>query len=483
MASEDPIAGISLTHYAEVIAHATGATENEQFTSAAEDLGIAPATWAVAQQGWAERLAAAGQASALYRRFQQHYVAALAERHPETRPLSFDDYVNCTVAAYLGQPAEAIAEALGYDVGQYNLVCQRWLSQLNNDSLLYTHFGLRVQKGLVEQQDQGDAAPIEWIPGGMVRARKCFCCGALKATVSPTAYVYCDYCGTLFDYDIRKESADPSALVPEEVEEALGGASNDLLRAAFRAGDREEYARLIRWRTEVMIDVCPQCFSPRVSDPDYRRRLVDDLLVPWRTVTRFDERYMQTSRQIDALQEEAMQATISVIGELNAGAAPSTLEPRRQEALQKVLRLLARSQAAWAYEADLLEDQGILARHPDGLDRETFLYINASTAVRPWLSLLLGDDGRHLMEAAGVTAEYVEAPKMVLKDCGCGQCGNRLRIPTGAKRTVCCFCGFMLDPRQRSIACSQCGAPVVLPAEKTAQTQFSCAFCGASWVL
>src|SRR5262245_54348612 len=42
---------------------------------------------------------------------------------------------------------------------------------------------------------------------GYVKRCSCPTCGAPKKLASVTAYVYCDYCGSLIDYDFRQASA------------------------------------------------------------------------------------------------------------------------------------------------------------------------------------------------------------------------------------------------------------------------------------
>src|SRR5438128_928357 len=72
---------------------------------------------------------------------------------------------------------------------------------------------------------------------GYVKRCSCTNCGAPKKLPSVTAYVYCDYCGSLIDYDLRRASESD---VPVGIEYAnLVNGLNRNCMAAQAAGDRD----------------------------------------------------------------------------------------------------------------------------------------------------------------------------------------------------------------------------------------------------
>ncbi len=67
----------------------------------------------------------------------------------------------------------------------------------------------------------------------------------MKVSVPRSAYVYCDFCAALFDYDPAIVRRDDGALDPDEVDEALAAVTRDALAKAKRDHDLAEYGRII----------------------------------------------------------------------------------------------------------------------------------------------------------------------------------------------------------------------------------------------
>jgi LSD1 subclass zinc finger protein len=147
--------------------------------------------------------------------------------------------------------------------------------------------------------------------------------------------------------------------------------------------------------------------------------------------------------------------------------------------LGDILALYAIARASWEHEAGLFDRAGLFAHHPDGYDASMYLYINASTFVRPWLAVLSDADQHQLLSATGVMCDYIPAPRVAFSPCGCGHCGRQFQVPAGAQRMVCESCGQVLEVGQRQFSCRQCGAPLSLPA---GGTDVVCGACNARWV-
>jgi hypothetical protein len=372
--------------------------------------------------------------------------------------MALDRYVEINVRVQSGDPVAAVLAASGESLASYSAASYEWMEWFDQDPGLALYFRLRVQKGVAEATGRSPREPGVYGPGNLVRGRRCHACGGLKVTRPTTAYVYCDYCATLYDYDPRVAVDDPRALDPALVDRALEGVTAAPLARAFADGDREAYERITRWQSEVSTEICPAAYSPRIRDPAYRRALIDGVIVPWAVATRFDPAARELGARVGGAQRRAL----------------------HRPDLPAVLDLLSCSRALWQVEGELLERVGVFAAHPDRLDPGLYLYLNASTFVRPWLALLGAADQTALLEAAGVACDYVAVPAIEFADLGCGQCGQRLPVPIGAVRCVCESCGFVLDLAGRAFHCAGCGARVGLPA---GAREARCGHCGARFAL
>jgi hypothetical protein len=355
-------------------------------------------------------------------------------------------------------PAEAL-QRRSHNMQSFSASSYEWMDRFEASPWLKCYFELRVHKAVAQKSGQADRNfGATYGPGDMVRSRRCYSCGAIKVTKPTTAYVYCDYCATLFDYDSWIAVEDPSSLDPDMVDEHLNKVTNDQLNRAFKEGDRAEYARIVQWTSGVLTEMCPAAYSPRIRDPEYYVRFNRDLIAQWAVATRFDSDTSRESRAVNEAQRTAMQS-------------------RR---LADILELLARSKKVWELEASLLERSGIFATHPDGLDPARYQYVNASTFVRPWLAILSQAEQTQLLDAAGVRCEYIPLPHVEMTPRACGQCGQKLSVPAGSTRFVCECCGHVLDMKGRTFPCKQCGGAVSLP---TSADTAVCGYCNARWTL
>ena len=84
-------------------------------------------------------------------------------------------------------------------------------------------------------------------PGpGFVKRCTCVTCGAAKKLPTVTAYVYCDYCASLIDYDLRRACEGDTAPSPGYA--AAVNSAHAACQAAVAAGDREGWALL--WKPD-----------------------------------------------------------------------------------------------------------------------------------------------------------------------------------------------------------------------------------------
>jgi DNA-directed RNA polymerase subunit RPC12/RpoP len=109
-------------------------------------------------------------------------------------------------------------------------------------------------------------------PGYMKRC-SCVVCGAPKKLPSVAAYVYCDYCASLIDFDLRLASE--SDTQPDPAYAATVNSAYPASQAAAAAGDRGAYRELQKTVYEAYVTHVPAAVSHRArNDADYRRRYV-----------------------------------------------------------------------------------------------------------------------------------------------------------------------------------------------------------------
>ena len=87
-------------------------------------------------------------------------------------------------------------------------------------------------------------------------ASRCPACGTPKTRPSATAYVYCDACGALADYDFRKACEQPMRL-PGPVYRSLQERLAPKLAKAQAAGDRDAYRKIQLQLFDAWVTACP----------------------------------------------------------------------------------------------------------------------------------------------------------------------------------------------------------------------------------
>ncbi len=107
-----------------------------------------------------------------------------------------------------------------------------------------------------------------------VKQVECARCGAPKRLPSKTAYLYCDHCGSLVDYDFRLANLGTNAGYTNTVyRQVVAPVQADIDRARA-VGDRDRYRGLTKGVYAEWLRQCPQAASPRASsDEDFRDRM------------------------------------------------------------------------------------------------------------------------------------------------------------------------------------------------------------------
>jgi DNA-directed RNA polymerase subunit RPC12/RpoP len=293
---------------------------------------------------------------------------------------------------------------------------------------------------------------------GFVKRCSCEVCGAPKKLSTVTAYVYCDYCASLIDYDLRRACEGDTRPGPEYA--ATVNATQAAARQAVAAGDRDTYRDLQRKVFEAYVANVPMAVSHRAkNDPAYRAAYVD-FMAEFALARAFDP-------AAQALETEMKQR---VMGLRYSGAmmsptvAPDSFWPV-VDTLEKQLdnsRTLYRS----ARLAELDPDH---AEHLTGR-------LGWSGFCQGWLGMLPADAAERLLDRAGLKNEYVPVQAQDGQPRHCAGCGGEFTALPGAKAVICDGCGRKMDLGSAEIPCASCGATMTLPAGADGA---ACPFCGS----
>jgi len=293
---------------------------------------------------------------------------------------------------------------------------------------------------------------------GYVKRCSCTVCGAPKKLASVTAYVYCDYCAALVDYDLRRacESDRPPGPSYAMTANAILAQS----RAAVAAGDADGYRELQKRLYESYVENVPMAVSHRArNDPAYRRAYVD-YMAECGVARAFDP-------QAQALEEELKQRVLGLRYDgtmLTRTIVPETFWPL----VETVDRRHARHR-------ELYGTDRIRALDPDRAVHLTDKF-GWSQFCQGWLALLTPDVGAQLLDRAGLRNEYVPVQVEDGQPRHCGGCGGEFTALPGANAIVCEGCGRTIEVGGAEIGCASCGGSMTLPA---GTDRVACPFCQA----
>ncbi len=291
---------------------------------------------------------------------------------------------------------------------------------------------------------------------GFVKRCACAVCGAPKKLPSVTAYVYCDYCGSLVDYDLRRACESDVPTDPQYANTVNG--AQPQLQAAQASGDQVAYLEIQKQIYNSYVTYVPSAVSHRAkNDVRYRNKLVD---------------YLAQSATVDAFDAGSVQLTNEMrqraIGLRYTGAMLSpTVEPDSfwpmVDTLQKQI----------TYLGELHKSAGVTELDPDQADQlgPKFAW---SMFCQGWLGMLPADAADALLDQSGLKNSYISIDTAGGTERSCGGCGGHFTALPGATVMVCEDCGRQLDVGAAEIPCTNCGATITFPvgADSTA-----CPYC------
>jgi LSD1 subclass zinc finger protein len=291
---------------------------------------------------------------------------------------------------------------------------------------------------------------------GFVKRCSCVVCGAPKKLPTVTAYVYCDYCASLIDYDLRRACEGDS--VPGPAYAATVNATQAASRAAVAAGDRDAYLDLQRTVYEAYATNVPMAVSHRAkNDPEYRARYVD-FMAAFAAARAFDP-------VAQALEAEMKQR---VMGIRYGGPMMSpTVEP---DSFWPVADTLAEQIECGR---SLYRTAGLVEIDPDHAEHLTGKFA-WSGFCQGWLSMLPADAAELLLDRACLKNQYVPIEAHDGQPRHCGGCGAEFGALPGATAVICEGCGRKIDLGSAEIPCASCGATMTLP---FGADDVACPFC------
>lgn len=281
-----------------------------------------------------------------------------------------------------------------------------------------------------------------------VKRTRCRACGAPKVQRSFNAYVYCDFCGLLVDWDFQACLADKRSRLPGPTYEALLRSLHPKLAAARTADDRVAYRAAQVTIFDAYATACPAALPPRIGDPAYRKRLV-----VWQAESQAD---LDFDPEVAASLARQSAAVTALVWDRQNPFAPKIQPGSFDSLLDAVL-------AHQVTTTERLAAGGWLERHPDHVTAELFRHIGVSALVQGWMPFLKDGEANRVLARTGLKGEYDEVVPQTLRTGQCPSCGAGMQVVEGAKRVLCVSCGHLAGTGVGTVACHGCAAPVSLP--------------------
>jgi DNA-directed RNA polymerase subunit RPC12/RpoP len=295
----------------------------------------------------------------------------------------------------------------------------------------------------------GDALPESLkAHSRFIKRVSCPQCGAPKSQPSTTAYIYCDFCGSLMDYDFRLANANTNAGITNTIYSRIIAMVQVQLMQAKARGDRDAVRQIYKGVFTQWLQECPNAASPRaIKDMDFRRQLID-YFAECAVVKDMDPHQAVLQVKMDGLVASLQRIP-------TPGGAWMVAGPFWEYAA------LYKEQMLGTYA--LIRELGADQLDPDHASPEIALRMEYTTFCQAWLPHLSPSDGERLLKFYGLNAEYDEVQPLQTDHHQCGICGSDLDTLPGARRVVCESCGYTIDISSQAIPCQKCGAVLSLP--------------------
>jgi LSD1 subclass zinc finger protein len=295
-----------------------------------------------------------------------------------------------------------------------------------------------------------------------VKQVECTRCGAAKQLPSKTAYLYCDHCGSLVDYDFRAGNFGTNAALTNQVFACLIAPVKNELDKAIVLGDRDRYRQLMYPVYTEWVRQLPMAVSPRANSEDDFRQQTIRYIVEGMVCRDFTPELLKVSDELKA-------ATNRVQRIPQPGG-----DWQVDEHIWEVAALY-KKQMEMTY--DVVAKAGLLELEPERTPVDIQMRMEYSYFCQNWLPKIPPADVDRFLGFFGLRAEYRKADITTADTRKCGNCGDELKTVPGAQAVVCESCGKKLDIAGGEVPCQQCGAPLSFPVGVSAIT---CPYCKAA---
>jgi DNA-directed RNA polymerase subunit RPC12/RpoP len=295
---------------------------------------------------------------------------------------------------------------------------------------------------------------------GFVRRCTCGECGAPKKLAAVTAYIYCDYCGSLADFDLHKACEGDTMPGPEYVQ--LVNGLQPQLKAAQASGDQDTYRALQRQIFAAYAANVPSAVSHRAKGDDAYREKYVAYMAEGAVARAFDPGALQLEEEMKQ-KVAALQWTQGPGGMMDMRVAPDGVW-----AMADTLDRQMQSNVA------LYAGRGVTDLDPDKASPSLYARMGWSGFCQGWIKYLSEDDAGTLLDRAHLRAEYVPVQPEGAEPRTCSGCGGQVHALPGAKVVVCDGCGKSLDVGSAALTCPGCGGSVTLP---VGASNVACPFC------
>lgn len=295
----------------------------------------------------------------------------------------------------------------------------------------------------------GDAIPESLkAHSRFIKRVSCSQCGAPKSRPSTTAYIYCDFCGSLMDYDFRLANANTNAGITNTVFHRIMATVQFQLMQDKARGDRDAVRQIYRHVFTQWLQECPNAASPRaIKDMEFRRQFID-YSAECAVVKDMDPHQVMLQAKMDGLVARLQRIP-------TPGGAWMVAGPFWEYAA------LFKEQMEGTYA--LIHQLGVHNLDPDKASETVALRMEYTTFCQAWLPHLSAAEGERLLKFYGLISEYDEVQPHDSEQRHCGSCGSDIETLPGAKQVVCESCGFTLDVGSQAVPCQKCGALLSFP--------------------
>jgi DNA-directed RNA polymerase subunit RPC12/RpoP len=292
-----------------------------------------------------------------------------------------------------------------------------------------------------------------------IKRANCSQCGAPKSLPSKTAYMYCDYCSALMDYDFRLANANTNAALTNTVYGRLIAEVHAALNAAKANEDWDTVRRLYTRVYRDWIKECPMAVSPRAEhDESFREQMVEYLTESALTKDRDPE---QVPLEADMLRLSSALGRTPVPG--SAWRVSGPFWEYAETFKKQMERVYAK-----------MDENGVLARDPDQAPAGVPIQMEYSTFAQGWLPHLSHEDGEKLLKFYGLSGEYDEFKPLDTDKRQCGNCGSEMHVLPDAREVICETCYHPIDVDSQPLPCQKCGAALSFPVDVD---RIACPYC------